>query len=151
MEHNLLCRTSGHKCHQTGFQLFFRHQVFFFFRHLHHIAQRSHRTRYNRNLLHRLRIFLQRRCQRMAHFMISDNPLFFLAKYPVFLFLARNHDLHRFKQIRLIDILPAVFHRIDRSFIDHIRKVRPNRPGSRKRNRIQIHRFIHQHIFGVDF
>ena len=151
MKNDLLRSTSCHKRNKACFQLFLRHQIFFLFRHLHHISQRAHRSRHNCNFLYRLSIFLQSRCQRMTYLMISNNPLFFLTKYPVFFLLSCNDNFNRFKQIRLIYIFSAIFYCVNRRFINHIRQIRSNGSRSSKRNCIQINRFIHQNIFRMHF
>ena len=97
MENDLFRGTARHKRNKTRFQLFFRHQIFFFFRNLHHIAKRTHCTRHNCDFLYRLGIFLQCCRQRMAHLMVSDNPFFLLAEYPVFFLFSCNDHFDRFK------------------------------------------------------
>ena len=75
----LFRRTSGQQADDHSLQLIFTVQIFLFLRHLHHIAESSHGTRHNRNLLYRFRILIQTRNQCMTHFVICHYLLFFFS------------------------------------------------------------------------
>ena len=85
----------------------------------------------------------------MAHLMVSHHFLLLGAHDAVFFLLAGDHHFHGLKQIALVDIFAAMLDSVDGRFIDHIGQIRANRPRGGQRNCIQIHGFIHQHIFGM--
>ncbi len=151
VKHNLLRCAPAQKTDDHIMQLILRIEIFFILRHMHHIAERPHRARYDRNLLYRLRVFLQRTDQRVTDFMVGDNLALLLAHNAVLLLLADKHHLHCVEQIFLADELPAFFDSVDRRLIDHIGKVRADCAARRKRDRVKIYSLIHQHILGVDF
>ncbi len=123
IKYDFFCGTPSHIGDKPRSQLVFGHQILLFFRHLHGITQRPHGTRHNRNLLYRLCIFLQRGNQRMAYLMVCNHLLLFGTHDAVLFLFSCNNHFHRFKEISLIHTLPAAFHRIDGSLINHIGKV----------------------------
>ena len=64
----------------------------------------------------------------MTYLMIGNDLSLFLAHDPVFLLFSYKDNLNRLKQIFLTYDLSSVLHGIDRRFIDHIRKIRTDRP-----------------------
>ncbi len=151
VEHNLLRSAPAQKTDNHIMQLILGIKIFFILRHMHHVAQCTHRARYNRNLLHWLGIFLQGADQRMTDFMVGDNFPLLLAHDAVLLLLADKHHFHCVKQIFLADKLPAFLDCIDRRLIDHIGKIGADCAAGRKRDRVEIYRLIHQNILGMDF
>ena len=76
IENDLLCGASGRKLYQLRTQLCLRLQTLLLLRHIQYISQRTHGTRNDRDLLHRLGILLKRTHQRVANLMIgNDAPL----------------------------------------------------------------------------
>ena len=83
--------------------------------------------------------------------MVRHNLALLIAHGAVLLFLAAHcHDLESFKEITLIDKCPTALHRIDGCLVDDICQVRSNQPGRSQSDCLQIHRFIHLDILGVN-
>ena len=149
IKHNLLCRPAAKQSYQPVTQFRFRIQILLFFRHMHDITQGTHGSGHDGDLLYRLGILLQCADQRMADFMIGNDLAFFLAHDPVFLLFSYEYLLYRVKKILLAHILSACLNGIDCRLVDHICEIGSHRAGSRQRNFVQIHRFIHPYIFGM--
>ena len=141
-EYHFFCSTTTKETYQHRFQLRFGIQIFFFFRYLHDISECSHGPRYNRNLLHRLRILLQCTYQCMTHLMVRNDPTFFLTENTILLFFTDQDNFHCFIEIFLRNGFSSVLYSKNGCLIDHIGKIRSYCSGSRQCNRIQIHGFI---------
>ena len=77
----------------------------------------------NGNLLHRLRMLLERAYKSVAHLMIGYNAALFLAHDTVLLFFTHKNHFHRLKQILLGHCVSAVLNRIDGCLVHHVGKV----------------------------
>ena len=62
----------------------------------------------------------------MPHFMVRYDPALFLIHNAVFFLFSYKNYFHSFKQIFLADNLSAMLYRCDRSFVNHIGKIRAN-------------------------
>ena len=82
--------------------------------------------------------------------MVRNDLALFLAHDTVFLFLTDKHLFHGCEQILLGNIFPAVLHRHNGSFINHIGKICTNCTACSQCNRIQIHTLIQMYILRMN-
>ncbi len=149
IKNNLLRRTPGHILNQHRADLFLSIEIFLLLRHIHNIAKRTHRTRHDRDLLHRLGILLQCADQSMTNLVVGNDTAFFLAEHTVLLLLTDQNDFHCFKQILLRDGLAPLLNRKDRGLVDHICQIRTHRAGRRQSDCVQIDGLIHADVLRV--
>ena len=94
---------------------------------MHYIAESTHGSRNDGDLLNRLRILLKGAYKSMANLVVRHDAALFLIHDSVFLLFPHKHDFDRFKQVFLGNGLPAALNRQNRRLIDHVGKVRTNR------------------------
>ena len=86
----------------------------------------------------------------MSDLMVGNYLTLFPAHNTIFLFLTDKHLFHSCEQILLGNIFPAMLHRHNGRFINHIGKIRTNRTACSQCNRIQIHTFIQMYILRMN-
>ena len=78
-EYDLLCRSSTEALDDHRLEFALRVEVFLLLRHLHDVAERTHRTRHNRDFLYRLGILLQCSNKCVAYLVVGNDLSLFLA------------------------------------------------------------------------
>ena len=126
-------------------------EVLLLLRHLHDVAQGTHSTGHDGDLLHGLRVLLHCTDQGVADFVVGDNGPLLLAHDAVLLLLADQNLLDGFEEVLLVDIFALVLDCVDGSFVDHVGEVGAHCSAGRQRDLFQIHGLVHADVLGVYF
>ena len=127
-------------------KLCLRVQILLFLRHLHHIAECTHGTWYDGDLLYRLRILLNRGNQCMSDLMVGNDTTLLLTEDTILLLLTDEHDLDRLEKIRLGYLLTTMLDRRDGCFVHHVCEVCTDCTGGRQCDLVEIDGIIQLHI-----
>ena len=146
IKYDFLRRTTSQEGHQHRMKLCLRVQILLFLRHLHHIAECTHRTRYDGDLLYRLRILLNRGDQCMSDLMVGNDTTLLLTEDTILLLLTDEHDLDCLEEIRLGYLLTTMLDRRDGRLVHHVCKVCTDRTGGRQCDLVEIDGIIQLHI-----
>ena len=146
IKYDFLCCTTRQEGHQHRMKLCLRVQILLFLRHLHHIAECTHGTWYDGDLLYRLRILLNRGNQRMSDLMVGNDTTLLLTEDTVLLLLTDEHDLDRLEEVRLGHLLTTMLDRRDGCLVHHVCEICTDRTGSRQCNLVEIDGIIQLHI-----
>ena len=146
IEYNLLGCAACDKFDKHRADLLLRVEVLLLLRHIHDIAERTHGPWDNGDLLHRLRILLERGDKRVADLMVGHDLPLLLREDAALLLLADQDNFDSLQEIFLTHGSPMVLNCEDCRLIDHICQIRSDRAGGRKRDLLQVDRLIHMYI-----
>src|SRR5919108_2005229 len=94
-------------------------------------------ARDDRRLLHREGAAHEVRHERVAAFVVSEDPLLLLGHHAPLL-QSGDHALHRVVEVRLVDVLLVLAPGEDRGFVRDVREVGAGQPGRLSRDRRQV-------------
>ena len=139
MEYQFLRRSSSGQRGNLVLQLFPAHQVMVSLIHLHGISQGSRCTGHDSDLLHRRRIGLLRRHERMSDLVIGNNLLLLVRKDRILFLIAGDHDLDAFLKICLCHVAPVFPYRPQRRLIDDVGKLCAGCAGRHPGDHREVH------------